>query len=290
MLPFRLIETSATHHSLPLYAYSAGRHHQHYHSRPAGFPSYQIFLIRSGEGLFRDLANGVEFILSAGQAFAIPPDLPHEYYPLSHEPWYVGFVGFNGNLAASLLEQTELLPSIPLEPDLFDSCWDNIAEIWHDSHEPGDHRLLDLSVKLYQLVLRLRNRKPQTADSLRLPADEVRNQTLQKALLLMNQHYTEPLLISNLASAVGYSPQHFQRLFLQHFSTTPHQYLQNLRMDRAVQLLQENEPLQIQEVARQVGMETNYFVRLFRTMYGQTPGAWRESHKRKKGGSRPPRS
>jgi AraC-like DNA-binding protein len=273
-----LIETSAAHRSLPLYAYSAGRHHQYYHSRPDGFPSYQIFLIRSGEGLFRDMANGVEFALSAGQAFAIPPDLPHEYYPLSHEPWHVGFIGFNGTLAASALEQTGLLPSAPLEPDQFEACWDHIGDIWRDSHEPGDRRLLDLSVKLYELMLRLRNQKPLAEDASPLPAEEARNQTLQKALLLMNQHFTEPLLISNLASAVGYSSQHFQRLFRQQFQITPHQYLQNLRMERAVQLLRENESLQIQEIARQVGMETNYFVRLFRSTYGLTPGAWRASN------------
>ncbi|WP_239618647.1 AraC family transcriptional regulator [Cohnella mopanensis] len=277
MLPFRLIETSASQ-SLPLYAYSAGRHHQYFHSRPDGFPSYQIFLIRSGKGLFRDLDKGQELILSAGQAFAIPPDLPHEYFPLSHEPWHVGFVGFRGALAAPLLEQTGLLPSSPLQPDLFDSCWDNIGEIWHDSNEPGNEKWLDLSAKIYRLIIRLQDQKPSNADSLRPPADEVRNQTLRKALLLMNQHFTEPLLISNLASAVGYSPQHFQRLFLQQFSITPHQYLQNLRLERAIQLLLENKSLQIQEIARQVGMETNYFVRLFRTTYGLTPGTWRESH------------
>ncbi|WP_256759740.1 AraC family transcriptional regulator [Cohnella sp. WQ 127256] len=281
MLPFRLVEMSNFHHSLPLYAYSVGRHNQYYHSRPDGFPAYQIFIIHKGQGLFRDLENGEEYTLSEGDAFAFPPDRPHEYYPLSHEPWQIGFIGFIGTLAAPLLEQVGLLPSFPQRPDSLEQSWNDLGEIWHDSTEPSQQRLFEISVKLYQFVLRLRVDNSSPDSSLHLRADEVRNHTLQQALLLMNQHYTEPLLISNLASAVGYSSQHFQRLFLQQFSITPHRYLQNLRMERALQLLKENASLQIQEIARQVGMETNYFVRSFRQTYGQTPGVWREKGKKK---------
>ena len=85
-------------------------------------------------------------------------------------------------------------------------------------------------------------------------------------------NYTEPLLISNLAAAVGYSVQHFQRLFVQEYAVTPHKYLQNLRLERAIQLMTENADILVQDIAIQLGMETNYFIRIFRNTYGCTPG------------------
>ncbi|QJD84220.1 AraC family transcriptional regulator [Cohnella herbarum] len=277
MLPFQLVELPDTRQSLPLYAYSVGRHHQYYHSRPDGFPAYQIFLIKSGQGLFCDLKNGEQYPLSAGQAFAFPPDHPHEYYPISHEPWHIGFVGFRGPLAGPILDQIGMFRPTLLQPELFDLCWEEIGGIWQQSNESNPQRLFDLSVKLYALIVRLQDQPPIIDADVRPRADEVRNEALRKALLLINQHFTEPLLISNVAKAVGYSSQHFQRLFLQHFSITPHRYLQNLRMEKAEQLLNEDDSLKIQDIARQVGMETNYFVRVFRKTYGQPPGTRRES-------------
>jgi len=277
MLPFRLVETpSPAGQSLPFYAYSVGRHQQHVCTRPEGFPAYQLFLVKSGQGVFRDLPSGEETLLSPGYAFLSLPDRGHEYYPTSHEPWHIGFVGFRGELASALLEQAGLLlpDAFPLAD--FEACWNGIGDLWAGVDEPGPGRLQDLSAKLYRLVLRLGNERTAAKESpARLRPEDVRNRALRQALLLMNQHYAEPLSISNLAGAVGYSPQHFQRLFLQHFYVTPNRYLQNLRLERARQLIAERGGLQIQEIARLVGMETNYFVRLFRRTFGKTPGSIR---------------
>ncbi|MFD1906148.1 helix-turn-helix transcriptional regulator [Paenibacillus rhizoplanae] len=100
----------------------------------------------------------------------------------------------------------------------------------------------------------------------------VRNEALNKAVSLINEHFTEPLLITNLAAAVGYSVQHFQRLFLQEYGVTPHKYLQNLRLQRAMQMLTEDPERPVQDIALNLGMETNYFIRVFRKAHGVTPG------------------
>ncbi|MFD1906149.1 AraC family ligand binding domain-containing protein [Paenibacillus rhizoplanae] len=116
MLPFSLIEMPRDLNAFPLYPYSVGRHIQYHHVRPAGFPVHQIFLIRSGSGRFRDLEDGTETVLQPGMAYAFPPDRGHEYYPLSHEPWHVGFIGFHGSQSASVLEGLGLLPPAPVPP------------------------------------------------------------------------------------------------------------------------------------------------------------------------------
>jgi AraC family transcriptional regulator len=277
LLPFSLIELPRDSGTLPLSPYSVGRHIQFHHVRPAGFPVYQIFLIRTGTGLFRDLESGTEIILEPGMAFAFPPDRGHEYYPTSHEPWHVGFIGFQGSQAHGLLEALELLPSVPYRTDRFEQCWEEIGQIWHTVNSPAPNRqdemwMQELSITLYRLLLMLRPAKSSEGSGNRLAFESVRNEALTTAVGLINEHYTEPLLISNLAAAVGYSVQHFQRLFVQEYGVTPHKYLQNLRLERALQLMTEDVEIPVQDIALQLGMETNYFIRVFRKNYGCTPG------------------
>ncbi len=126
-----------------------------------------------------------------------------------------------------------------------------------------EHGIEDLSITLYRLLLMLRRAESTHTSGSHLELESVRNGALAKAVGLINEHYTEPLLISNLAAAVGYSVQHFQRLFVQEYAVTPHKYLQNLRLERAVQLMTENDEILVQYIALQLGMETNYFIRSF---------------------------
>lgn len=130
----------------------------------------------------------------------------------------------------------------------------------------------EISVLLYRFLLNLRVAKKSKDAKPFPPAEVPHNEMLKKALALMNQHYTEPLLISNLARAVGYSVQHFQHLFQQEYGCTPHKYLQNLRLERAMQIIRESPALPIQDVAQNLGMEPSYLIRIFRKTYGYTPG------------------
>ncbi|MNP47063.1 HTH-type transcriptional activator RhaS [compost metagenome] len=91
----------------------------------------------------------------------------------------------------------------------------------------------------------------------------------------MQQHYSEQLMMSNIAYAVGYSKQHFQRKFKEMYGINPHFYLQRLRLEKAAELLEQHPDISIQEVAAMIGIETNYFVRLFKKEYNITPAKYR---------------
>lgn len=155
-----------------------------------------------------------------------------------------------------------------------------LGGIWHtvngnSSARQEEQSMQDLSVTLYRLLLMLRRSEVSTGAATRLENENVRNEALNKAVSLINEHFTEPLLITNLAAAVGYSVQHFQRLFLQEYGVTPHKYLQNLRLQRAMQMLTEDPERPVQDIALNLGMETNYFIRVFRKAHGVTPGVMR---------------
>ena len=67
-----------------------------------------------------------------------------------------------------------------------------------------------------------------------------------------------------------------QRQFKAHFGVSPAQYLNNLRINRAKELLRTT-ALPIYEICEQIGVENaSYLIKLFRAHEGMTPYAYRK--------------
>lgn len=84
------------------------------------------------------------------------------------------------------------------------------------------------------------------------------------------------LTIATLASVVGYSPWHFQRLFQSTTGQSVHRYVMNIRILRAKHLLRATE-LSATEIAFQCGFSnTSHLAKHFRLQLGCTPLQYRE--------------
>jgi AraC-like DNA-binding protein len=85
----------------------------------------------------------------------------------------------------------------------------------------------------------------------------------------------QPLRIADLAAHCGFGMRRFHQLFIEAFGETPHRYLQRLRLDTAIMLL--NDPLStLSEVALQVGFgDQSAFTHAFTRRFGRAPGQWR---------------
>ncbi|ROO33642.1 helix-turn-helix domain-containing protein [Salinisphaera orenii] len=81
--------------------------------------------------------------------------------------------------------------------------------------------------------------------------------------------------ILELAAVAGLSPRHFTRLFRATFGASPHQYVRELRLDRARALLSDGSAA-ICDVALAAGFGSqSYFTDLFRRATGVTPRQYR---------------
>ena len=96
------------------------------------------------------------------------------------------------------------------------------------------------------------------------------------ALRYIEQHYQDTDLTNAiLARECGISEVYFRRLFLEKMGTSPRQYLIDVRMQKAKQLLAEG-ALKISAVAQACGFSNPYhFCRVFRRCTGVTPTDYR---------------
>ena len=114
-------------------------------------------------------------------------------------------------------------------------------------------------------------------ESVDAPERLLSNQNLLNTIAYMENNYGENIVLADLASVAGYSPNYFQRLFKKVFSRTPQEYLLDLRLQKAKQLLSASE-LSIVEICYACGFNSqSYFTLQFRKKYGNTPRKYRET-------------
>jgi AraC-like DNA-binding protein len=98
---------------------------------------------------------------------------------------------------------------------------------------------------------------------------------LQVARRFIDERFDQPIDLDLMAAQAELSRFHFVRAFRREFQTTPHRYLQALRIDRAKQLLADGD-LSVTEVCFEVGFASPAsFSALFRRLVGQPPVRYR---------------
>lgn len=91
------------------------------------------------------------------------------------------------------------------------------------------------------------------------------------ALDFLHSHYADALSLDQLAAAACMSKFHFLRMFSAAFRKTPHEYLSDIRMQKARELLCSGYPAG--ETALMTGFgDQSSFSRAFRKHFGTTPG------------------
>lgn len=295
MLPFRL--TGQPDARMPLYLYGVGTQKEKGLHRPEGFPVYQLFLARDGGGQFNISGKGT-MIMGAGQLFALESGVAHEYIPDSKASGELGFIGIGGESASSVLRAAGILCEKPCTLIGFDLIWSQMTELWN-TLDQGGMSMWNMSTSIYQLILEMTQAMTPVGSvssegegntgqlSVRRGSSARENsgsgshihgnseaglEGLNRAIALMQAHYQDDLLLKHIAEAVGYSVQHLNRLFHQHYGVTGHQYMQRWRLQKGLEWLNEHPQASVKEAAENVGMEVNYFIRMFKREFGETPG------------------
>jgi AraC-like DNA-binding protein len=136
----------------------------------------------------------------------------------------------------------------------------------------ADRRVLAPMIQ-QEVVYRVLQRE-QFGRLMRIAAKQASGNPVAAALTYVREHYAEPLTVNDMAEQVSLSPSSFSNLFREVTGRSPYQFLKELRLDRARELLLDGR-LSVTDISRAVGYcSTSHFIKEFRARYGTTPRAY----------------
>lgn len=131
----------------------------------------------------------------------------------------------------------------------------------------------------------LHDRLEELMDALKDPPMQTQQASVSAAVAFMSKHFASDITRDDAARAAHLSSAHFSRLFKRQTGQTFTVALNQLRVDRAAELLLRS-PLSLKEIALESGFaEQSYFTKVFRKMLGQTPQDYRKTQLDRQNGS-----
>ncbi len=102
-----------------------------------------------------------------------------------------------------------------------------------------------------------------------------------QAKLFIDRHYAEPIDAGQIAEEACYSKFHFIRAFKGIYGRTPHQYLTDVRIERAKELLERD--VSVTDACFAVGFDSlGSFTTLFKRRAGVTPSEYQRQQLERK--------
>ena len=128
---------------------------------------------------------------------------------------------------------------------------------------------------ILQMILvifkRARNSLPQNVPE----QPDPKRRLILNSLIFLEEHYQDPVTVKEMAAASNLSESYFRGVFKEVMGLSPLDYLNRIRIARALEYLQDEE-LSITETAIRVGIpDSNYFTRLFKRITGESPRCFR---------------
>lgn len=257
-------------HLLPTDAGFYPRAHAHRCTRQNGCPETVFLYCASGNG-WCEMANQTHSV-GKDQLLVIPAGTPHAYGAAKTEPWTIHWFHAIGSNVPCYLEKLSVSPERPVVSLRADVRLFALFEDVLEDLERGStltHLIYAAHSLAHLMGMILRHKEEFGQDE-----SDARERTA-KSIDFMKEHLREPLQIATLAAVVNLSRSHYTSLFRRVTGYAPLKYLNYLRMQRAVQLLNTTR-LPIKEISDQLGFSDQfYFSRAFRKMHGHAPSEHR---------------
>lgn len=229
--------------------------------------SYALIYVEEGAIHFID-HGGKEYLLVKNAMFCLIPGILHQYYYAESErPPRMSWITFEGKQSLSMLNRIGFSMDRPCL-----TGWDDARLIRQlqsmertFATEENTDRLSFVLLLVHwfdELLAQARQRGYENAPS---------TSPLQDSIEFMNTHFTRGIRVQDVANHIAMTRSHFTRSFTERYGFSPKAYLQQLRMEKAMQYLKETS-FTLTEIALTISYPDAYsFSRAFQSYYGVPP-------------------
>lgn len=232
----------------------------------------RFYFICEGEGGLE--IDGEKYAPEPGQWFVMPSGIRQSYYTVSDNTFGKYWCHFTSRIGGMDLFR---VLGIPYYIDVEDR--DRVSQLFRKLIEY--YQSTDFTSGLMVKATMMEMISLYVKSAIAKQGFPGQNETfkLKKILIIIDyieQHLHENITVKELADILHFHPNYFIRYFRDMTGTSPIQYVQQLKMERAQSLLTMSDTT-ISEIAERVGMELYYFSRQFKKQYGLSPSEYRQS-------------
>lgn len=253
-------------------------HHYFDWSKGRVFDEYQVIYITKGEGIFES-AGTRKSIIKEGTVLLLFPGEWHRFKPNQKTGWDEYWVGFKGPIMENLVQQKFFYPRKAVLPiGIHESIINLMLEIIEKTkNEKTGYQPMVAGIVMHMLgqihtLVRQNNYK----------AEDITESIINKARIIFRTHIDQDITIENVAEELNVSYAWFRKAFKAYSGIAPHQYLLQLKIEKAKILLADSS-VQVKEIAFNLNFKsTFYFSKLFKEKTGSSPAEFRKKMERKK--------
>ena len=232
---------------------------------------YQLLYITEGEGVFNS-AHAKDVPLKAGDLFLLFPGEWHTYYPIGKHGWKSYWIGFKGKNVDDRVKAGFLSVDKPIYHVGFSA---DIIRLYEEAYKRAQEEAPYSQQILAGIVNHLVGLMYALERSMELSKDHTRVDMINLARLRIRESLEVDLTIQQIAEDLGVSYSNFRKLFKEFTGISPALYQQDLRLQRAKELLATTS-LSIKEIAYRLRFESpDYFSSKFKIKTGKKPSEFR---------------
>ncbi|GMA63456.1 AraC family transcriptional regulator [Alicyclobacillus fastidiosus] len=254
---------------------------------------YEFHFIPRGKGLV--VLNDVTYPLHSGHFYLTGPDVLHYQEADGHESmdelclhidiqkirdgaenaenaaWGADLEAQEAQACVQALNE---LPSIPVVDQYNAMQWFSVAyRAWHEN-QYGAYSIMKhaiVQILLCSVQNHTRDRGP-----FDLPHRDMNTYRYQLATRFVQDNYTHPITLEDVAERLHISPRQLQRIFAQHGGQKFREYVEDVRLNNVCEALVRDVG-SVEEIAAESGFSSaSYLHYVFKRRYGVTPTQFKE--------------
>ncbi|MBQ7329458.1 MAG: AraC family transcriptional regulator [Oscillospiraceae bacterium] len=222
-------------------------------------------------GTFEISIDGVDYTARPGDWFFIPADVPHKYHNFPDKPMEKYWMHFD------LYPSSDLLSPLNVQHRVDASNTPRVTELFREFADLCQNWDIYSRLRVKAIILELIAEYIRLAGKHTQIVNDDRGEEIRNVLSYINENFRRNLTIEELAEVCHLHPTHFIRAFKLKTAQTPHQYINDIRMEYARQLLDRSDR-SIVEIAEDAGFyDPAHFSRAFKRHFAMTPTQYRNN-------------